>query len=223
FEPYSERFDFILFMATTPGRSGGYFDKSNFKKIRQFKSIYPSKGIHVDGGVNGEVSFILRNLGVDTAVAGSYLFKESDLGIAMLNLKVNEVDSQYKLKDFMRCSDEIPMLHRDSATLHNVLHSIEDYKLGFTLVINDNGHLDGIITNADVRKGLLKNLDNLNKTLLEDMLNRTPFTANENHTVIELLNLVKKQKFPVSYLPVVNDSNKLTGAITFVNLIKGEL
>ena len=31
-------------------------NKENFKKIRKFRSTYPGKKIHVDGGVNGEVS-----------------------------------------------------------------------------------------------------------------------------------------------------------------------
>ena len=54
-------FDFILIMATIPGQSGGKFDAINFTKIRQFRKQFPEKSIHVDGGVNGEVSFILRN------------------------------------------------------------------------------------------------------------------------------------------------------------------
>jgi len=51
FEKYKDRFDFILFMTTTPGKSGGTFNKENFKKIREFHQKYPEKKIHVDGGV----------------------------------------------------------------------------------------------------------------------------------------------------------------------------
>jgi len=65
FDDYPQ-FDFILIMATVPGQSGGVFDKINFEKIRKFRKQYPIKSIHVDGGVNGEVSFILRNMGVSS-------------------------------------------------------------------------------------------------------------------------------------------------------------
>ncbi|MGZ4060082.1 MAG: hypothetical protein ACXVPU_13695, partial [Bacteroidia bacterium] len=41
FEQYKEVMDFILFMTTTPGQSGGLFNKENFKKIREFKKGYP--------------------------------------------------------------------------------------------------------------------------------------------------------------------------------------
>ena len=93
FDQYAEQFDFILFMATIPGQSGGQFDASNFAKIRAFQAKYPNKKVHVDGGVNAEVSFILRNMGVYASVSGSYLFNAESMGAAMLNLKNNEIAS----------------------------------------------------------------------------------------------------------------------------------
>ena len=223
FEHYAEKFDFILFMTTTPGQSGGVFDKSNFKRIRQFRQQFPDKKIHVDGGVNGEVSFILRNMGVYASVSGSYLMTSESMGAAMLNLKTHEVDSHFQVKDFMREADELPLLKLKDRNVITILQSIEDYDVGFTILIDENGKLDGIVTNADVRKGLLKHTDNLNNVSVEDITNTHPVTANENFSVMELLRFIKQQSFAISYLPVVDDENKVTGAVTFFNLIKGEL
>ena len=223
FEHYAEKFDFILFMTTTPGQSGGVFDKSNFKRIRQFRQQFPDKKIHVDGGVNGEVSFILRNMGVYASVSGSYLMTSESMGAAMLNLKTHEVDSHFQVKDFMREADELPLLKLKARNVIAILRSIEDYDVGFTILIDENGKLDGIVTNADVRKGLLKHTDNLNNVSVEDITNTHPVTANENFSVMELLRFIKQQSFAISYLPVVDDTNKVTGAVTFFNLIKGEL
>ena len=224
FEHYADKFDFILFMTTTPGQSGGTFDKRYFKKIREFRQQFPDKRIHVDGGVNGEVSFILRNMGVYASVSGSYLMdSDSTIGAAMLNLKTHEVDSHFQVKDFMREADEIPLLKPGQRSVESILRSIEDYDLGFTILIDENGKLDGIVTNADVRKGLLKHIDNLNDISVSDMTNSDPVRANENFSVMELLRFIKQQSFAISYLPVVDDTNKVTGAVTFFNLIKGEL
>lgn len=223
FDDYADKFDFILFMTTTPGQSGGVFDKTNFKKIRQFRQQYPDKRIHVDGGVNGEVSFILRNMGVYASVSGSYLMTSESMGAAMLNLKTHEVDSHFQVKDFMRTADEIPLLKKDQRSVTGILQSIEDYDVGFTILIDDDGKLDGIVTNADVRKGLLKHTDNLNDVTVADITNTNPVKANENFSVMELLRFIKQQRFAISYLPVVDDTNKVTGAVTFFNLIKGEL
>ena len=223
FDDYADDFDFILFMTTVPGQSGGVFDKSNFKKIREFRQRFPDKNIHVDGGVNGEVSFILRNMGVYSSVSGSYLMNSESMGAAMLNLKTHEVDSHFQVKDFMRTADELPLLKLKDRSVTGILQSIEDFDVGFTILIDDDGKLDGIVTNADVRKGLLKHTDNLNNVSVADITNTNPVKANENFSVMELLRFIKQQSFAISYLPVVDDTNKVTGAVTFFNLIKGEL
>ena len=223
FADYAAQFDFILFMTTTPGQSGGVFDKRTFKKIRQFRQQFPDKNIHVDGGVNGEVSFILRNMGVYASVSGSYLMNSESMGAAMLNLKTHEVDSHFQVKDFMREADELSLLKSRDRSVNSILQSIEDDDVGFTILIDDNGKLEGIVTNADVRKGLLKHTDNLNDVSVADITNTNPVTANENFSVMELLRFIKQQRFAISYLPVVDDTNKVTGAVTFFNLIKGEL
>lgn len=223
FDDYAAEFDFVLFMTTTPGQSGGVFDKSNFKKIRQFRQRFPDKNIHVDGGVNGEVSFILRNMGVYSSVSGSYLMNSESMGAAMLNLKTHEVDSHFQVKDFMRTADELPLLKLKDRSVTDILQSIEDYDVGFTILIDEDGKLDGIVTNADVRKGLLKHTDNLNDVSVADITNTNPVKANEDFSVMELLRFIKQQSFAISYLPVVDNTNKVTGAVTFFNLIKGEL
>ena len=223
FDAYNDQFSFILFMATVPGQSSGVFDKQNFQKIRKFKSLYPDKKIHVDGGVNAEVSFILRNMGVFAAVSGSYLFKANQLSSALLNLKSNEIESNFQVGDFMRAADEIPILGPKSRTFKEVLQSIDDFKLAFTILVDSDGKLEGLISNADVRKGLLNHIDNLNDIEVDEIVNKTPVTIEENKTVVELLKHIKSYNFPISYLPVVSNDNKVTGVVTFINLIKGEL
>lgn len=223
FEPYADRFDFILIMATTPGKSGGSFNKENFKKIRAFRKMFPGKKIHVDGGVNGEVSFILRNMGVYAAVSGSYLFNSAQLGTALLNLKTNEIQSHFQVKDFMVPLNEVPLIKPNQRNLGAILKSIDDYQFGFTILVNAEGMLEGIISNADIRKGLLKNLNDLNNINTEEIINRTPKVIDENNTVMDLLHFVKRQNMPITYLPVIDENRRVCGCITFINLIKGEL
>lgn len=222
FEQYATRFDFMLMMATIPGKSGGEFNKDIFRKIRMFQKRYPEKRVHVDGGVNGEVSFILRNMGVYASVSGSYLFKAETLGCALLNLKTHENDSHFLVKDFMLSGDEIPVLLPGARSFENVLRSLEKHQMGFTILADNQNKLEGIISNADVRKGLLKNIGKLDDIAENDITNRTPITVNENATVVDLIRLIKSKKFPITYLPVIDNENRVTGALTFFNLIKGE-
>jgi ribulose-phosphate 3-epimerase len=110
FTPYAERCSYVLLMTTTPGQSGGVFNKETFRKIRQFRRLFPTHQIQVDGGVNAEVSFILRNLGVESAVVGSFLFQNKSVGPALLHLKKEAVSSHYLIKDFMIETSELPIL-----------------------------------------------------------------------------------------------------------------
>ena len=223
FKAYQHICSFVLLMTTTPGQSGGTFDKNTFRKIREFQKQFPGKTIQVDGGVNAEVSFILRNLGVDSAVVGSYLFSKGYVGAALLNLKKEVVGSHFLLKDFMLMIDELPVIEEAALTFEKALQTIENYKMAFALVINKEAQLHALISNADVRRGLLKNIGALNNIAVSDIMNRNPLKMNENKTIYDLLQFIKHSNFPIQYLPVVDDNNKLTGSILFTNLIKGEL
>lgn len=222
FDEYPD-FDFILIMATIPGQSGGKFDTVNFTKIREFGNKYPGKSIHVDGGVNAEVSFIIRNMGVTSAVSGSYLFNAASIGNALMNLTKREVESHFSVSDFMIPVSESPTVAKTGINLKGVLESIEHGKLGFCLVLENENKFAGLVSNADVRKALLKNLENFNNFPPEELINSFPVTISDNATVLEMLQLIKTSTFPILYLPVVDDKGFAKGIVTFVNLIKGEL
>jgi ribulose-phosphate 3-epimerase len=221
FDAYSS-YDFILIMATIPGQSGGVFDAINFKKIRDFQKKYPQKSVHVDGGVNGEVSFILRNMGVHTSVSGSYLFNAPSVGHALMDLTKRDVTSQFHIADFMTPLVESPCISPESSVM-DALKVIEQGDLGFTLVTDNAGALSGLVSNADVRKALIANSGNVSGLLVKDVMNRTPKTLNVGATVNEMLQQIKSYSFPILYLPVVDEQGKAQGIVTFLNLIKGEI
>lgn len=216
-------FDFILIMATVPGQSGGKFDPINFKKIRDFQKKYPSKSIHVDGGVNGEVSFILRTMGVSSSVSGSYLFNEPSIGQALMNLTKRNLESHFQVKDFMIPISESPVIEVNNVGLKSVLECIESGKLGFCLVIDQDGKYKGLISNADVRKTLIQEFEQLPNINLSGLINSNAVGLDQNATVNEMLQLIKNKSFPITYLPVWDDEKNAVGIVTFVNLIRGEL
>lgn len=223
FQTYAEHCQFVLFMTTTPGQSGGQFDKANFAKIRRFHQAYPGKRIHVDGGVNAEISFVLRNMGVFCAVSGSFLVKAPSLPMAFLNLLVQKSDNHLRVRDFMYDLTELPVLPVERAEIGPVLRAIEDFKMGYCLFVDGEGKLAGMVTNADVRRGLLKSLPGLEALSLKTVLNASPKRIQDEKTVSEMLAYVKQLDFLVLNLPVVDASGALVGAVNFNQLILGEL
>lgn len=223
FQAYQEDFSFVLLMTTTPGQSGGVFRKENFNRIRRFSKLFPYKKIHVDGGVNDEVSFILRSMGVDSAVSGSFLVNHQSMGAALMGLKLQEVHSHYQVRDILIELQDLPVLDMGCCTFKEVLQSIEEFNLGFALFTDASGVLKGISSNADVRRGLIQHMEDLNQTQVKDIVNANPIYIHENATISDMLALVTSKSFPILFLPVVNDKHQLTGAVTFNNLIRGEV
>jgi pentose-5-phosphate-3-epimerase len=222
FDEYKDNFSFILFMTTIPGESGGQFQKENFRRIRKFRNQYQDKDLHVDGGINDEVSFILRNMGVSSVVSGSYIANNYSVGSALLGLRVNNVKSHYRLSDFMIGAEDLPILDITKTNVKEVLITIEKYKLGFVFYHDGDGKFAGLSSNADVRKGLLKNLNDLNGVKLSDIVNPSPVYINEEATITDMLNLIKSKKFIISFLPVVNKKDEPVGGVTFFNMIRSE-
>src|ERR1041385_5121274 len=85
FEKVKDDYSFIMMMCTTPGQSGGEFNRGSFQKIIEFRNRFPKARVHVDGGVNDQIAYILRLLGVSAIVSGSYLMNHESLSTGMLS------------------------------------------------------------------------------------------------------------------------------------------
>ncbi|MBB5022347.1 CBS domain-containing protein [Desulfurispira natronophila] len=224
FEHYRPLCSFVLFMTTVPGQSGGQFDQDTFQKIRQFQERYPGTRIHVDGGVNDEVSFILRNMGVYCSVSGSYLMQAKDKPGALLRLRSPYIEGQYRVRDFMILRHELPVIaESDANDLRQLLVCVHESRQGFALVADADGKLAGIVTDRDIRAALIKHLDDLEAICSSDLINPRPVTVDGDSTIGQMLELIRDCPFPIRFLPVVDSDNTLIGAIAFNNLIKGEL
>mgnify|MGYP001189937471 FL=1 len=219
FEEYKSSCDFILLMTTTPGESGGTFNKINFKKIRDFKKKYPSKKIHIDGGVNDEISLILRIHGVKSVVSGSYLVN-GNIAKSLLELKSSVSSSKMPVSDFMLLRKELPII-KENERIDKALEKIELYDFGCVFVENENNDFTGIVSMADVRKSLIKSLDNFKNLKVKDIKNSDPIVINKNDSINKMLKITQSHDFLISFVPVINNK-ELVGSVTFFNLIRSE-
>lgn len=87
-----EDLDMVLLMSVNPGFGGQKFIPSVVEKAKELKELInkrnPNCLIEVDGGVNDKNIEILKNAGVDIAVAGSYVFGSDDYEKAIKSLKI---------------------------------------------------------------------------------------------------------------------------------------
>ncbi|HWB64010.1 MAG TPA: CBS domain-containing protein [Chitinophagales bacterium] len=224
FETTAANFDYVLIMASEPGKSGLPFNKDNFQRIIDFKKRFPKKKVQVDGGINDRIAFILRLLGVNSIVSGNYLLNRDYLGVGMLNLHKTpisgEVLSDFRVEDFMTPAKYLPVLNAPTLDLKTTLQAIENYGMGFALIKGAGGQLQGVISNADVRRAFLNNIDDLNKTSVASMINTRPITINKNATLADMLHLLNNLNFIVLFLPVIGENNSLEGAVLLNNLTR---
>ena len=90
-EDYINKVDLICLMGVHAGFGGQKFIEKTFDRLIELKSLINSKNssavIEIDGGVDNTNNEKLKSLGADILVAGSYIFKSSDINKAIDSLK----------------------------------------------------------------------------------------------------------------------------------------
>jgi ribulose-phosphate 3-epimerase len=90
-EEYINKVDLVCLMGVHAGFGGQKFIKKTFDRLIELKSLIDSSEssalIEIDGGVDNTNSKKLKSLGADILVAGSYIFKSSDINNAIDSLK----------------------------------------------------------------------------------------------------------------------------------------
>lgn len=83
--------DLVLVMSVEPGFGGQKFIESALDKIKELKTYREKHGlnfeIEVDGGVDSSNIEKIKEAGADIAVAGSYIFNQTDRKAAIDSLK----------------------------------------------------------------------------------------------------------------------------------------
>ena len=96
---------------------------------------------------------------------------------------------------------------RPSQSIREAMEIIGRESLGIALVVNSEDNLLGIITDGDIRRGLLRSL-NLNDSV-ELVMNNRPITAIETDSQKKRHTILKKKK--ILHLPILNANNRLIG------------
>lgn len=87
--PYLDEVDEVLVMTVHPGYGGQKFIAECLTKVTEVRKRKPNLDIMVDGGVNGETAIEANNAGANQFVAGSYLFKQTDMKAAVDDMRRN--------------------------------------------------------------------------------------------------------------------------------------
>ncbi len=137
-------------------------------------------------------------------------------GIGVLHKNMTIENQAIEVKKVKRAENGMiidPITLKKDAFVKDALDLMRENKIGGIPVVDDGGHLVGIVTNRDLRfeKNISRPIwDVMTK---ENLITTTEFTDFEKAADI-------LQEFKIEKLPVVDKNNRLIGLITYKDIIK---
>jgi arabinose-5-phosphate isomerase len=116
-----------------------------------------------------------------------------------------------RVKDVMR-TDNLPFIETD-ATFTQLVLKMSEGKLGM-VIVGTPSQVAGVITDGDLRRGLVKH-DDLHHLPITELMNISPKTISEHELVYDAEELMMERK--ITTLLVDNDQGTLTGVYQIFN------
>ena len=139
--------------------------------------------------------------------------REGGIGVIHKNMSI-ETQAE-KVKQVKRSEAGMiidPVTVKENATVGDAFQLMKDYKIGGIPVVDENKMLKGIVTNRDLRFE-----KEMSKKVTEIMTKDHLVTVKEEITLSDAEEILEQHK--VEKLPVVTESGKLIGLITFRDII----
>ena len=121
-----------------------------------------------------------------------------------------------KVKDIMRTDDRFATILTGS-TVKEAILSITAAKSGSVAIIDDQGMLEGILTDGDLRRHLVES-PNLMELSINDIMEKSPITLNPEMLAVDVLKLYEQNN--VDDLIVIDDAGKAIGSVDIQDMPK---
>ena len=123
------------------------------------------------------------------------------------------------VNDVMHKGTDNPLVEQNK-TMREALFIITDKGLGAVTVVDENGVMQGVLTDGDVRRGLEKGYEFLDRAVKE-LMTKTPKTITKEKLAAEALHIMEKnQPRPITVLPVVDKDKKAVGLLHMTDLVR---
>ena len=120
--------------------------------------------------------------------------------------------------DIMLTKSKIPFINENRST-KDALKVIQKKKLGFVIIINDDGITKGIFTDGDLKRSLQrkKSIKNLK---IKYVMTKKPFTVDENTLTSDILKQMNKRKITSVCVYDKKNKKRIKGVIHIHHLLK---
>lgn len=123
-----------------------------------------------------------------------------------------------KVSHLMHRDEELPLI-RPGTRLMQVVDLIDEKRFGVGLVVDENGTLQGLITDGDLRRLIRRNVD-FNACIVDEVMTRSPLCIAPGQMAVEALNLMESRR--ITSLAVI-EQDRLLGLIHLHDLWRTEM
>jgi arabinose-5-phosphate isomerase len=120
------------------------------------------------------------------------------------------------VSDIMHSGNEVPVI-LENAWVSDALLEMTEKKLGMTAVVNKENQVLGVFTDGDLRRMLEKNLD-IHKTGVTEVMTANCKVIQDDILAAEAMKVMQQKK--INALLIVDDQNRLSGALNMHDLIR---
>jgi len=120
------------------------------------------------------------------------------------------------IDDLMHTGDTIPRVGIDTP-LTDALMEMTRKGLGMTAIVDEHDRLAGVFTDGDLRRTIDHKID-LHVATVRDVMTADCKTVHPGMLAAEALQIMEHKK--INALPVVNDDNKLVGALNMHDMLR---
>jgi len=124
-----------------------------------------------------------------------------------------------RVADVMHSGDSVPQVGAD-VSLSKGLLEMTGKGLGMTAIVGDYGDLLGVFTDGDLRRALDAGID-IHETDMRSVMHTNCKTTGEDILAAEAVRILQENK--ITSLLVVDDDNKLIGALNIHDLLRAGL
>jgi len=123
-----------------------------------------------------------------------------------------------KVREVMLTGDYIPVVSIESS-VRQAIEEINTKRIGATLVVDENQHVAGIITDGDLRRALLRN-SLIHDMKIADLMSPSPRTIGQEQTAAEALAMMEMHG--IMHLVITDRQNRLNGIVHLHDLLGRE-
>lgn len=124
------------------------------------------------------------------------------------------------VSDLMHKGVDCPTVLQN-ADMTRVLEELIDKRLGAVCMVDQQGRLEGIITDGDLKRAIFEHGD-VRQLSAESLMTRNPITIAPDKLAQEALAVMENRKTQISVLPVVDEGNRLVGLLRIHDILRGE-